>query len=165
MKSSSYAIAAAVLLAAVSMVHAPNARAASSASTAVGSCLGSSSASDANLRKRPLGMRNEGTTSAFISCAAQYGYNASGVADAVLIATNTNAQAVDLTCTLVDGVLSLVFYYPKTVSIPANDAAQIVWLPSDNGGTSFTGYENFSCNVPPGVEINLVGFDYESTAP
>jgi frataxin-like iron-binding protein CyaY len=110
-------------------------------------------------------MRNEGATSVFISCAAQFGYNASGVADAVLIATNTNAQPVDLTCTLVDGVLSIVFYYPKTISIPANDAAQIVWLPSDNGGTSFTGFENFSCNVPSGVEINVVGFDYESTSP
>ena len=162
MKSSSIAIAATVALAAGATMHATDARAAISATTPVGACLGSSPASEANLRERPLGVRNEGATAVFVSCAAQWGYNPYQVIDASIVVTNANAQAVDVACTLVDGVLDTVAYFPKTVSIAANGTGKMVWRYSDYGNTSFSGFENFSCNLPPGVEINFVGFGYES---
>ena len=162
MKSSSIAIAATLVLAASATMRSTDAQAAISATTPVGACLGSSRASDANLRERPLGVRNEGATAVFVSCAAQWGYNPYQVADASIVVTNSNARAVDVACTLVDGVLDTVTYFPKTVSIAANGVGEMVWRYSDYGNTSFSGFENFSCNLPPGVEINFVGFGYDS---
>ena len=163
MKSSVLVMAAALALAATAMRATDAQAAASSASTGVGACRGSSPAANANLRKRPLGVRNEGATAVFVSCAAQWGYNPTQVITATVILSNANAQAADVTyCTLVDGVSNgAAFYFPKTMSLAANNIDQMVWRPSDYGGTSFSGFENFSCSLPPGVEINVVGFEYE----
>jgi len=162
MKSFSFVMAVALALAATAM-HATDAQAAaSSASTGVGACRGSSPAANANLRKRPLGVRNEGATAVFVSCAAQWGYNPTQVITATVLLSNANAQATDVTCTLVDGVSNgAAFYFPKTMSLAANDIDQMVWSPSEYGGTSFSGFENFSCSLPPGVEVNVVGFEYD----
>jgi len=161
MKSSVFVMATALMLAATAM-HATDALAAGfSASTAVGACRGSSPVANANLRKRPLGVRNEGATAVFVSCAAQWGYNPTQIFSAQVILNNTNAQATDVTCTLVDGVANgAAFYFPKTMSLAANNLDGFVWRPEDYGGTSFSGFENFSCSLPPGIEINGVGFEY-----
>ena len=162
MKSSSIAIAVTLVLAASATMRPTDAQAAISASNAVGACLGNSPAADANLRERPLGVRNEGATAVFVSCAAQWGYNPNAVFDVSIVLTNTNAQAVDVACTLVDGVLDTVRYLPKTLSIAATSIDQIAWRYTDYNNLSFSGYENVSCNLPPGVEINMVGFGYGS---
>jgi hypothetical protein len=165
MKTFRYASMVAIALAVASMIQTPQVQAgqASSIATAVGSCQGNLPASDANLRKRPLAIRNEGLSNAFISCSTQSGYRPVAVYAAILAVTNLNTVAVELSCTLVDGPLPvLASYYPRTVSVEPNIASVIVWLPSDYGIPSFTGSENFSCNLPPGVEINIVGFGYES---
>lgn len=168
MRSSRCAITAAIVLATATMVQAPQVRAAEagSAATAVGSCQASLPASAANLRMRPLAIRNEGSTNVFVSCGAQGGYDPILVDSAAVIATNLNTAAVDLTCTLIDGPLQvLAFYYPKTVSLEPNITVAMAWLPSDSGGTTFSGSENFSCILPPGVELNIVGFTYQSAPP
>jgi hypothetical protein len=165
MRLSRNAIAAAVVLAAAA-VQAPQAHAASSVANAVGSCQGSLSMFDANLRKRPLGIQNVGTTSVFVSCGVQWAFRPGLSPQAYVTATNLNATAVDLTCTLLDGypVVTRIAYHPKTISIAANSSASIIWLPWEQYdiADTFTNYENFSCHVPPGIEINRVGFDYTS---
>ena len=142
----------------------------SSVSTAVGSCQASLPEYDEQLRKRPLGIRNEGTTGAFISCASQWGYRTALSTLAYVTATNLNGTAVDLTCTLVDGFPMPGYYtqryHLKTISLAKHSSSRLEWVPADYyyPGTSLTNYENFSCYLPPGVEVNTVGFDYTSTA-
>jgi len=170
MPLSRYAVAVAVVLTAAAMTHAPQARALASVSTAVGSCLGNVQASEMQLRKRPLGIRNEGTSGAFVSCATQWGYRPGASPSTYVTATNLSTTAVDFTCTLVDGyplpyqVPNTIRYHPKTISLAPGSTARLAWVPSDYyfSGTSFTNYENFSCYLPPGIEINDVGFDYTS---
>ena len=162
--------AMAVAMLAAAAVPAPQARAASVVSNAAGACQGSLPIYNANLRKRPLGILNEGATSAFLSCGLQWGVMPGNTPQTYVTATNRNATAVDLTCTLLDGYpivtgepFARVYYHPKTISIAADSTASIVWDPSDYyvGAHTFTGYENFSCNVPAGVEINRAGYDYD----
>ena len=163
MKLSQCAISAAAVLGFAAIIQTLPTQAATSAATAVGSCLANTTEADVNLRKRPLAMRNEGATAVYVSCAAQYGFNPDVVESATVVAINTNAAPVEFTCTLVDGALiasDLIFFYPKTITLPSNGAAVMNWFASDNGGTTFTGFENFSCLLPPGVEIDIVGFTY-----
>lgn len=167
MQPQRYALTAAIALAVALMAQAPQARAASVAANAVRFCQASLPAYNTDLRKRPLGIQNEGSTGAFISCGLQWHvwHLLAGITpQAYVTATNRNATATDLTCTLLDGhPWQTINYHTKTLSMASNSSASLVWVPSDFNyfpGTSLIGYENFSCHVPPGVEINLVGFDY-----
>jgi len=161
MKPFRYATLAAIAVAAATMFQAPRALAASSVSTAVGSCQASLATYEAGLRKRPLAIQNGGTTSVFLTCSSQSGYNAIAVDAAIVIAKNLNAAAVEVSCTLVDGPLpGLASYYTKTLTFPPGQFGVFGWAASEYGLTTFSGSENFSCKVPPGVEINVVGFNY-----
>ena len=166
MKIVDVAVTATILLAAMTVLHAPPAYAATSASTASGSCQGNLPASDTNLRNRPLAIKNEGSSSAFVSCAVQTPYNPESVDAAVVFVTNTTAAAINVSCTYVDGGLApSVVFHPKTVAVPANAVVPIIWEPAEFALTTFSAYANFSCNVPPGVELNVVGVDYTESAP
>jgi hypothetical protein len=151
MRLSPYALAAAIV-SATAMVHAPQAQASQVASNAVGACQASLPLHDASLRKRPLGIRNEGSSNVFISCGVQWGFVAYSNDLDFVLATNQNAKPVDLTCTLVSGPYpGLAAYMPKTVTLPAHSTGVVDWT------ETFNTYFNVSCNVPPGVEINVVG--------
>ena len=161
MKPFRYATLAAIAVAAATMFQVPQALAASSASTAVGSCQASLATYEAGLRKRPLAIQNEGTTNAFLTCSSQGGFNPVAVDSAVVIVRNLNASTVDISCTLVDGPLpGVASYFTKTISLPPDLFGVVGWEPSEYGLTTFSGSENFSCKVPPGVEVNVVGFGY-----
>ncbi|MBC7989294.1 MAG: hypothetical protein H7Y19_06900 [Luteimonas sp.] len=165
MKILDVAVTATIVLAAMTVLHAPPAFAATSASTASGSCQGNLPASDTNLRNRPLAIKNEGSSAAFVSCAVPTPYNPESVDAAVVFVTNTTAAAINVSCTYVDGGLQPnVVFHPKTVAVPANAFAPIIWEPAEFSLTTFSLYANFSCNVPPGVELNVVGLDYTESA-
>jgi len=158
MRPSRYALVAAIV-SATALVHAPQAQASRVASTAVGACQASLPLYDASLRKRPLGMRNEGSSHVFISCGVQWGFMVYSNDEDVVYATNQNRKPVDLTCTLVAGPFpGLAAYMPKTVTLPAYGTDSIVWTETYNP------YFNVSCDVPPGVEINVVGATYTTWA-
>lgn len=163
MKLSITTLSTAVVLAAAAM-HAPQAQAATTAANATGFCQGALPVFDTELRKRPLGLNNEGDAGAYVSCSVPVPHNPDTTDNAVIYMTNRNAAAVDVSCIFVDGVVAdsgfPTGYYPQTISLNPGIFTAMVWLPGDFGLTSFSGYTNFSCNLPAGVELNLVGSDY-----
>jgi hypothetical protein len=169
MKFSVASLSAAVVV--LAAMHSPVAHAGVSAANASGLCQGALPAFDTNIRKRPLAVANEGTAAAFVSCSIPFANNASSIDDAVVMMVNRNETAVDVGCTFVDGVVAeagltdLPAYYPQTVTLEPGVLTPIIWEPADYGLTSFSPYENFNCKLPPGVEINLVGYDYTDAAP
>lgn len=171
MKSPTLAMMPAAMTLAVAAMFMPQANAGTSASNATGMCQSALPVFDTQIRKRPLGVNNEGASNAFISCSIPIGYNPDTVNNGVIILTNRNDEAVIVSCTLVDGVVAeigipdLPAFYPQTVAALPGEATVILWDPADHGLESFHVYQNYSCNLPPGVEINLVGNDYTDSAP
>lgn len=123
---------------------------------ASGICQGALPVFDTNLRNRPLAVSNEGTSNAFVSCAMHDRYgNASSLFGAWI--HNNTAAAVDVSCTLISGnAVDGPTYFPKTQAYAAGTGAYILWSTADNGGANFGSQGNFSCNLPPGVELRLV---------
>ncbi len=161
--------ALAIALAATTMAPSSDAHAGTSAANATAFCQGALPAFDTEIRKRPLGVNNEGDSNAFVNCSIPIGHNPTAVENGVVTLTNTNGTAVTANCTLVDGLAPGVSqdppgYYPKSLAIAAGDTGAIVWTPGEYQLSSFSPYQNFSCNLPPGVELNLVGNDYADSA-
>lgn len=140
-------------------------------SNATGFCNGSLPSFEGALRKRPLAIANQGATPAFVSCSAPSGYRSAGNRNFLVTFVNRTTEAVAVNCTLVDGVVdelaALVpmfappVYYPKSIAVSAGAAGIVVWSPAGEGVEAFTEYANVNCILPPGVEINLVGADYD----
>ena len=126
---------------------------------AAGSCQGNLPVSATQLRARPLAIANEGTASAFLSCSlgsddySQAFNDFNGV-----VVTNRTAAAVNISCTLVaGGIEGPAVFFPKTVPVPAGALVVVPFDPiDDNGGDPFPNSLNYSCSIPPGVEINAV---------
>jgi hypothetical protein len=162
MQLSNSAVTAAVVLAFAAMTHAPLTHAvAINASNATGSCQGNLPASDTNIRKRPLAIKNEGGTASFVSCSVTTPHNPESVDNAVVYLTNTNASPVDVSCTFVDGpAAALATFHPQTLTLDPGIFTAMLWEPEDFQLTTFSIWANFTCNLPPGVEINIVGHDF-----
>ncbi len=167
------AIATSLLGLAVGMTS-PAAHAASVAASGAGFCSGTLPAYQTQLRARPLALMNEGATSAFVSCSFDMGYQNLGGNDIVAFLVNKTTNPVDVTCTGVDGidptlaaaVGSLVpAYVTKTVTLPANSAAPVIFFTADFGVTALSPFNSLSCNLPVGTGIALAGKDYSDTAP
>lgn len=136
---------------------------------AVGVCQGALPSFEGAIRKRPLGINNEGSTPAFVSCTvnSEASYLAQVIQDFAILLTN-RGPVTELTCTLVDGIapatsgpLAGAFppvYYPKTIAIPDGTAggtsASIAW-DLDDRPEGFI-FPALSCLLPPGVEINFI---------
>jgi hypothetical protein len=142
------------------------------ASNAVDMCNGALPGFEGALRKRPLAIANEGGVSAFVTCSFTSGYNIMGIYDAVVYATNRSSGAVNVTCTFVNGLVPEVVqiaptfplptYYPVTVALAPGQFAPIAVVADDYGLETFPApYMNVNCNIPPDVEMNLVGYDYD----
>jgi hypothetical protein len=124
-----------------------------------GACQGNLPVSATQLRARPLAIKNEGTSSAFVSCslAADDFFGALNDFNGVAI-TNSTGAAVEISCTLVTGNIDFpINFFPKTGTIAANSLGVVSWSPAaDNGDVPFNNSLNYSCLIPPGVEINGV---------
>lgn len=131
------------------------------AQNAAGVCQGALPVYDTSLRNRPSAVSNEGTTNAFVSCSMEGDNGGSSAAPTMFGAVfrnNTDANQT-VNCTFVDGTPALapLVLLPKSGEILAGELAQIVWDPvADNGGTPFTAWNNLSCNLPAGVEIQIL---------
>lgn len=154
----------------------PAAQAGSVASNAADACNGALPGFEGALRKRPLGIANEGASSAFVTCSFTNGYNLTGIIDGVVFLTNRRPTAVDVSCTFVNGVvaearqvnpdLPLPTYFPITITLEAGQFAPAAVYASDYEIETFAmPYMNVNCSIPPGVEMNLVGYDYEEPPP
>lgn len=163
MRATCPALAAAASIATL-VALAPPAHAATSAANATAFCQSALPVFDTQIRKRPLGVSNEGTAGAFVTCSIAMGYNPVEIINGVVIMTNRGAGAVTVNCTLVNGVVAELGppgYFPKAVELAPGVATPLVWSPADHGLESFHPYQSYSCHLPPGVEINVVGYDYD----
>lgn len=107
---------------------------------------------DATLRKRPLGIANEGTSVIFISCSMPGDYVGNVESATVQINFTGLESGGTVSCTLVGGSRFGMVYRTGSVAVAMGANNQLAWDDVDKGTT--WGSYNFSCNVPPGVEMN-----------
>jgi len=144
----------------------------SDAVNATGACNGALPSFEGAIRKRPTGILNQGTTSAFVSCSVTTdgGMNP-GYDTAIVYLVNRGTSSAAVDCTFVNGIAAELSpmvptqFYPKTVGIPAGEAVAVSWEASEFELEKFLNIVNFSCNLPPKVEIALVGATYETVDP
>ena len=154
------AMAAAMLVAAPAFAGTPTqTRDLAFQSNATGVCQAALPAFEGLVRKRPMAVQNEGTSTAFVTCSPvslQGEQSATGGHGIWLV--NNNASAVTVNCTAVsgarDGVADLSL--TRSVTIAANDDSFIYWTPAD--GFDATNFDSFStsCALAPGVGITTV---------
>lgn len=125
------------------------------------SCQAALPVFDGNIRKRPLAIMNEGTSTAFITCGSDDLIQGNANVNFVQIAlTNFNSQEVTMTCSLVDGIGSALAFIPKSVTIAPDTASGFIsWTAADNNGSIYF-FPALSCGLPPGVAISYVRFNY-----
>lgn len=124
---------------------------------ASGACKSALPVFDGNIRNRPTAVANEGASNAFISCSMEDRIGGVNRLPGIWL-HNSGASAVSATCTLVTStpVDSNVRFYTKTQTFNAGTGNYLLWDAADNGGANYASLINFSCNLPPGVEIRLV---------
>ena len=132
---------------------------------AVGACQAPLPSFEGAFRKRPLGIANEGGSTAFISCAlpAQT-IHSNGIDTLVVYFINRGGANVEVSCTLVDGLaspLGVPTFFPKVVTVTPHRERSSTWSAQrDNGGDRFI-TPSLSCAIPPGVEINTTQVIYD----
>ena len=96
---------------------------------------------------------------AFVSCALKSSdFTDSPNTYLGVVLSNTTMADVDVNCTLVSGtVVDTPVYFTKTVTVPAGTTGQfLTWASADNGDTPIPNTVNWSCQLPPGTQINNV---------
>lgn len=130
-------------------------------SNAVDICQGSLPSFEGALRKRPLGIANEGTSNAFVGCSIRAPLGGEIITRVVALFTNRSASSQTFSCTLVDGIAPpfsgyTPVYQPKAIIIAADDWETLQWTDSADNGDDPYDLPNLNCGLPPGVEINVV---------
>ncbi len=124
---------------------------------ATGFCQAALPSFEGLIRKRPLAVQNEGSTTAFVTCSPtsfqsfpiqSFGYG--------VYFANRSGGTVTVNCTGVTGVDLAVspVYMPKAVTISNNNSGSIYWSAAD-GLTSDYPF-NVSCAIAPGVGITTI---------
>lgn len=110
---------------------------------------------DANVRKRPLAVVNEGKTDAYVTCSYPVEVNTHDVTEVQAYLSNHTAITKDVNCTMVDGYdQGDVTYISKTTrSYDDGRYESEDWTSSDNGGNSFGGTVSISCALPAGIGL------------
>lgn len=130
---------------------------------ATGVCNGSLPSYEGALRKRPTGIANEGTSNAFVGCSMTGDETNAGSHGFFAYFVNRGAQARTINCTFVDGVAAdfgiyPAQYYPQSVEVEPGAPTAMNWAPEE--GEAFTALANLNCTLPPGTEINIIGYAY-----
>lgn len=124
---------------------------------------------EAGLRSRPLGLSNEGDTTAFVTCTF-HGDDTSGGRGAWQILVNVandGTAAASIDCTLVDGFASgsssNATYTTKSVGLfPGGNGAFIAWLPSEvSGSPAKINRPALSCSLPARTTLHYIGINYD----
>jgi hypothetical protein len=131
---------------------------------AAGVCQAPSPVYDQSLRKTAFVIRNVGTSAVFVSCSApNHAY--SGSREISVTVKNPLPSEVQFNCTLADGAhstdLNDAIYISKSMVIPPYTVTDMRWNSHlDNGDTMFWRV-NFTCILPPGVEIGEISNVWE----
>lgn len=157
----SKSLSIAVLVAAAAALTVPADANATIVQNAAGACQASRSDYAASLRIRPTGMNNEGTANVFVSCSlntSDYYQSANDVNGVVL--GNRGSADKSVSCTLAAGSFENQpsTLYPKSINVPAGvDYVVLSWDPDvDNAGAYFPNSINYSCVLPPGIDLQTV---------
>jgi len=126
--------------------------------TAVGHCQAALPSFEGVLRKRPLGIANEGSIAAFVNCGMSTEIVGSqGIFQVDVALTNRTANTVDISCTLISGLPNelqpAVAVFPKTFVVAPGPDEEFWSSGSDGQGTPFK-TSSIQCALPPGTEIN-----------
>lgn len=121
-------------------------------------CQAALPAFDGLIRKRPLAIQNEGTSTAFITCAFDgvFGGGTPYNTFVAVVVRNNGADAATVTCTLVDAKTSLnnPIFITKSLVLAGGAVGQdIAFSTADNGGVGYI-YPALSCSIPAGVGIS-----------
>ena len=124
---------------------------------ASGACRGALPVFESNIRSRPTGVRNEGNQNVFVTCSLPATLYEPLTSVAVFVA-NSGASNVDVTCTMVNGRNPMFFETVYQTLTQTVGAADYEWFSYELGVDYPDGGDlpNFSCNLPPGTEINMV---------
>lgn len=154
------AAGAAILIAAGALTVSTDASAAI-VQNAAGACQVARSTYAASLRARPTGINNEGTADIYVSCSMStpdFYLTANDVNGVVLSNRGSADKRVD--CTLAAGSYENLpsTLYPKSITVPAGVSSVVLsWDPvADNGGVNFLNTINYSCILPPGIDLQSV---------
>lgn len=136
---------------------------------ASGNCNGALPTYEGALRKRPLAIRNEGTTNAFVSCSIPRSQADDGYTLVGAYFTNSTGSDKTINCTLVDGAVGIgePALYPRSLILAAGTTNFIAWNSEEFELAEFASWINVSCNLPAGTEIGLIGgyYGFENGVP
>lgn len=114
---------------------------------------------DAQVRTRPLAIRNEGSSNVFISCAMPTeSLTAGGINRTGLFAistkhdnptTSTGPDTIEITCTAVSGAFTAVQAVTKSLALDRGGIGNMVWTSGDFAGDVTPRAVSFSCVLPP----------------
>ena len=137
-------------------------------------CSGATPAAEGVLRKRPLGIVNEGASTVFVNCSLPSDDHANtGYTHVQVTFVSHVGFGGDLVrCTFVSGAAAeaadtrgepdlLPHYYTSQIEVPPfPEATSLGWTASQEGVDSFGVLASFSCALQPGMEINLLSATY-----
>lgn len=127
-------------------------------------CQGSLPVFETQIRKRPLAVQNEGTSSTFITCAFEMDAGEATINESAILLdtyfTNHSGAPAEVTCTAVTGYaggdneyVSFSTVVPTEIVEP--DDGNLYWEDADfEGGGMETSLIAISCSLPAGVGIN-----------
>lgn len=152
----------AALTVAIAAAYAAPATAQSTAHTltgnAAGHCQGALPAFAGSLRARPLAVQNEGTTTAFVTCAFPFdsgtAINGAALKLEIWFVNRTSTPQV-VTCTGVSGYASSPdnVYVNQSTTILANGDSGLYWDAAEFADSMDSGLIGVSCQLPAGVGL------------
>jgi hypothetical protein len=129
------------------------------------SCQPALPAYEGKVRKRPLAMVNEGTSTAYVTCGLTSDENSPysewpGPRMVMIeVANYAGTSSATVNCTLVE---PLGYYYPLAIEVTAGTSSQSYWLAyslteGQGFGQRWTFYRPaISCALPPQTQINTI---------
>lgn len=155
-------LAAALLVAHVATADAATAGR-STTQSAAGLCQGALPAFAGTLRARPLGLVNEGTSTAFVTCAQEAGNSGVNTDEVFIRVANTanGSSVATIQCTFVEGFGDgfTHVWWPHSVTLTAHASAAITVSAYEMSMTSLTNSQ-WSCALPPNTAIYYLGRSY-----
>lgn len=120
-----------------------------------GNCQSALPVYEAQVRKRPLALVNEGEAPAFVTCALSGEEVSLNVQSFGTRISNGSDVAVNVTCTAVVGdEVASASYIPKTISLAPGTAGNLTWTGADVGGLLTSKSIALSCTLPPMTALN-----------
>jgi hypothetical protein len=121
----------------------------------VGNCQAALPAYEGQTRKRPLAVVNEGSGTAFVTCAFTSEEVSLNVVSFGTRLSNLSAVSATVNCTAVIGEeLENAEYIVKSITLAPHDDGDLTWTSADNEGLLFDQSIAISCALPSFVGLN-----------